>query len=82
MATKIKFRSEGFRAILCGGGVRSAVYATANGIAKSVPGAKVRVIIGGFGGGRWVGFVSTRPKTDEDAVIQRELLEAAYHGGA
>lgn len=82
MTVKIKFRSEGFRTILCGGGVRSAVYEAANSMAKAVPGAKSRVIIGGYGGGRWVGFVKTRPKDEADAVIQRELLEAAYHGGA
>lgn len=80
-STHIQFDTNGFRAILCGGGTKGAVYSAAGKLASGVPGAKARAIIGGYGGGRWVGFVTTNPDTPEAAVVQRELLEAALHGG-
>ncbi len=79
MATRIKFRSEGFRAILTGQGMRGAVVKTAQGIADRVPGASVRVIQGGYGGGRVVAFVKTNPKTPEEGAEQLAALEAAIH---
>lgn len=79
MATRIKFRSEGFRAILTGQGVRGAVVKAAQGIAAQVPGATVRVIQGGYGGGRVVAFVRTNPTTPEEGAKQLAALESAIH---
>ena len=42
--------------------------------------AKVRQMVGGYGGGRQVAFVVTKPKTAKESEQQREALESAVHG--
>jgi hypothetical protein len=81
MASRIRFRSAGFAEILRGPGTRSLVSGAAHRIASRVPGAKARVFVGNYGGGRAIGSVRTSPETEEEAVAQREALEAALHGG-
>lgn len=79
----IRFNSRAFRAILVGGGTRNAVSEVAGRYYNALDGAaKVRTIIGNYGGGRVVAFVTTQPKTHEDAVVLRERLESAVVGGA
>ena len=79
----IRFNSRAFRAILVGGGTRNAVSEVAGRYYNALDGAaKVRTIIGNYGGGRVVAFVPTQPKTPEDAVALRERLESAVNGGA
>lgn len=79
----IRFNSRAFRAILVGGGTRNAVSEVAGRYYNALDGAaKVRTIIGNYGGGRVVAFVTTQPKTPEDAVVLRERLESAVVGGA
>lgn len=78
----IRFNSEAFRAILTGSGTRAAVSSAAGRIYNAVgAGAKVRTIIGRYGGGRVVAFVSTHPTTPEESVELRERLESAVLGG-
>lgn len=77
---RIKFKSRGFRQILVGGGTLKAVSGAAYSIRSKVPGAAVRTKVGGYGGGRVIAFVVTKPKTAEEAESQREALEAAVHG--
>ena len=80
--TQIKFNSGGFRAILMSGGTRAAVSSAASSIAAASGfAAKVRVVPGGFGGGRIVGFVATQAKTPAEAEAQRQALESAAVGG-
>lgn len=79
----IRFSSQAFRAILVGGGTRSAVGDVAGRFYNALDGnAKVRTIIGNYGGGRVVAFVTTDAKTPEQAELLRERLEAAAVGGA
>ena len=80
MANRIKFNSAAFRAILTGGGVRGLVSETARSISGRAPGTRAQTIIGGFGGGRAVGFVSTQARSATELNQQREALEAASHG--
>jgi len=77
---RIKFNSAAFRAILVGEGTRACVESVTSGIAAGVPNARTNTIIGGFGGGRAVGFVSTTAKDEQQLNEQREALEAAAHG--
>lgn len=79
--TRIKFDSKGFRAILLSGGMRQLVRGEADTIASRVPGASARTISGGYGGGRVIGFVVTKPDNASEAVAQREALESAVLAG-
>ena len=78
--TQIKFKSAGFRKILVGDGTMRAVTSAAYRIKSHVPDAVVRAKIGGYGGGRAIAYVATRPKDANEAESQREALEAAIHG--
>lgn len=81
MANTIKFNSAAFRTILTGSGTRAAVSDVAGRIyVASGFNPRVRTIIGNYGGGRIVAFVSTRARTPEEAEEQRERLEAAVMG--
>lgn len=78
---RIRFNSKGFKTILLSGGMRQLVHGEAASIASRVPGASVRSIAGGFGGGRVVAFVSTSPRNAAESVAQREALESAVMAG-
>jgi len=80
MASRIKFNSAAFRSILVGGGTQACVEGVVSGVAAGVPNARTSTIIGGFGGGRVVGFVSTNARNARELNEQREALEAAAHG--
>jgi len=71
---RIEFNSAGFREILLSDGVKTLVEETANGIrdranannTRGGEGFESHSMVGGYGGGRWVAFVST---TDRDSMI-------------
>lgn len=87
MATqmKIKFNSAGFKEILCSGGVQNAVRdATENILAKANAnnsrggeGFRSDVWMGAFGGGRWVGSVSTTDRKSRVAEAEDKALSRA-----
>ena len=72
--TRIEFNSAGFREILLSDGVKNLVTETANSIrdranannSRGGEGFEAHESVGGYGGGRWVGFVST---TDRESMI-------------
>ena len=80
MATEIRleFISEGFKEILESDGVRELVQETADGIRDRANAANNRggegfasnVIHGGYGGGRWIGFVKSTD--DKSAIAESE----------
>lgn len=66
MDARIEFNSDGFRQILLSDGCRQLVQSTTEDIRdKAGDGFESSVQVGGYGGGRWIGFVST---TDQDSV--------------
>ena len=93
MSTRIVFNSEGFRQILLSEGCHQLVQQTtdqikdravANFAAVSLDGTDAesgftaRTQVGGYGGGRWIGFVSTADQyaaaaESEDSVLTRAL---------
>jgi hypothetical protein len=91
MATQIRlqFISEGFKEILTGAGVQSAVreaaraiQARANANAASEldedsDGYSARTWLGGYGGGRWVGSVSTTDHSTMVAEAENKALSRA-----
>lgn len=84
--TRIVFNSAGFRDILLSDGVRDAVTSTAEEIkekanannARGGNGFTANVQVGGYGGGRWVGFVTASDNKaslaeSEDQALTRAL---------
>ena len=86
---RIKFNSDGFREILTGAGVQSAVseatqkiqaQANANAageLGEESEGFSAKTWLGGFGGGRWVGSVSTTDHSTMVAVAENKALSRA-----
>ena len=74
MSVRLVFNSDGFRQILQSEGVHDLVQQTAEEIAEKAnanntrggEGFEARTQIGGYGGGRYIGFVTT---TDNKAKI-------------
>lgn len=74
MSVRLVFNSDGFRQILQSDGVHDLVQQTAEEIAEKAnanntrggQGFEARTQIGGYGGGRYIGFVTT---TDNKAKI-------------
>jgi hypothetical protein len=63
---RIEFISDGFRQILQGSETRSLVEKHATEIQRKTDAdANVDIISGGYGGGRWVGFVSVSGRDQE-----------------
>lgn len=89
MATqmKLKFNSDGFRQILCGDGVKQLVESTTERIAGNANANNLRggkgfestVRMGGFGGGRWVGYVSTTDMRSRIAAAEDKALDRAVY---
>ncbi len=85
---KIEFKSEGFRAILNGGGVQGAVAAATENIQAKAnanlheesEGFSSHVWQGGYGGGRWVGSVSTTDHASMVAETEDKALSRAVTG--
>lgn len=84
--TRIVFNSAGFRDILLSDGVRDAVTSTAEEIREKANANNTRggngftanVQVGGYGGGRWVGFVTASDNKaslaeSEDQALTRAL---------
>ena len=83
--TKIEFKSEGFRQILMGAGVKNVVQsatdqiranANAN-LSEESEGFSARVWQGNYGGGRWVGSVSTTDLGSQRAEAEDKALSKA-----
>lgn len=83
--TRIVFKSEGFRQILLSEGVKNLVTDTAEDIKNRADGNNTRggegfrssVEVGGYGGGRWVGFVSTTDNKSKAAESEDKALTRA-----
>lgn len=75
---RLEFNSEGFKEILESEGVRDLVQETADGIrdrandnnTRGGDGFASNVILGGYGGGRWIGFVKSTD--DKSAIAESE----------
>lgn len=83
--TRIVFKSEGFRQILLSDGCRDLVQSTAEDIKNKADanntrggeGFEASTMVGGFGGGRWVGFVSTTDRQSKIAEAEDKALTRA-----
>lgn len=82
MATRIQFFSEGFRQILLSEGTHKLVEETAQEIADKAnanntrggDGFKATTQVGGYGGGRWIAFVSASDKKASEAEAEDKAL--------
>lgn len=80
---KIEFDSAGFKEILCSGGVQGVVASVTAGIeSKANAGAggsgyESEVIMGNYGGGRWVGFVHSTDRESAEAEAEYKALSRA-----
>lgn len=92
MSTRIVFNSDGFRQILTSEGCRAVVQSATDTIKDKavenydavIPdnvdaseGITARTQIGGYGGGRWIGFVSTADKYAAAAESEDKILTRA-----
>lgn len=86
--TRIEFNTDGFREILMGDGVKDAVESVttdiqerANGnLTEESEGFRASVWQGGFGGGRWIGTVSTTDLASKIAESEDKALSRAVIG--
>lgn len=81
---RIEFVSEGFHEILASDGVKSAVgSAAANIKRKAEEGTDGQfyqsIIMGGYGGGRWIGFVGTVDEAAAIAESEHKVLTKAVN---
>lgn len=81
---RIEFNSAGFKEILMSEGTKELVETTAQDIADRAnansgldDGFQVSTIQGGYGGGRWVGFVSTADEKAKIAEAENGALTGA-----
>lgn len=83
---RIEFNSDGFRALLESDGVQSLVSETADGIASRAnanaggDGFVATTQRGGYGGGRWIGFVKSTTKDAAIAESENKALTRAIQG--
>ncbi len=85
---KLKFISEGFRQILTGSGVQSVVQSATDrirtnanaGITGESEGFSAHVWKGNYGGGRWIGSVSTTDLESQRAEAEDKALSKAVTG--
>lgn len=81
----LQFISDGFRQILMGDGVKSVVESATNEIQERAnaningesEGFSARVWEGGYGGGRWVGSVSSTDAESQRAEAEDKALSKA-----
>lgn len=87
---RIEFNPQGFHDLLCGEEVKNYVTEQTEGIRNRADsnmggadseGFRSNVILGGFGGGRWVGFVSTTDEATMIAESENQALTKAVFGG-
>lgn len=84
---KIEFISSGFREILEGDGVHQLVTDTATriqqeanaGIDEESEGFSVDVWEGNYGGGRWIGSVTSQDRAAAAAQSEYQVLSKAVH---
>lgn len=82
---ELEFISAGFKEILCSSGVQNAVesaaaeiQAKANaGLSEDSEGFSARTWIGNYGGGRWVGSVTTTDWESRAAEAENKVLSGA-----
>lgn len=85
---KIEFESKGFKDILFSSGVKDLVQSTAKriqaeanaGIQEDSEGFSSNVVAGGYGGGRYVGFVTSLDNKAAQAESEDKVLSKAVHG--
>lgn len=83
--TRLVFNSDGFRELLLSEGVKDLVSTAAEEIQNKADANNTRggegfrsaVQVGGYGGGRWIGFVSTTDKASEIAESEDKALTRA-----
>ena len=86
--TKIEFNSQGFKDILFSPGTKELVQGVADkiqaeanaGIQEDSEGFSSDVVAGGYGGGRYVGFVTSTDKASAQAESEDKVLSKAAHG--
>ena len=82
---RIVFKSEGFRQILLSDGCRDLVQSTTEEITNKADanntrggdGFEASTMVGGYGGGRWIGFVSTTDNASKIAESEDKALTRA-----
>jgi len=82
---RIVFKSEGFRQILLSDGCRDLVQSTTEEIKNKADanntrggdGFEASTMVGGYGGGRWIGFVSTTDNASKIAESEDKALTRA-----
>lgn len=82
---KIEFNSDGFKQILKSDGVKSLVQGQTDtirdkanaSIGEDSEGFRSETMYGGYGGGRWVGFVSTTDEASQRAEAEDKALSRA-----
>ena len=85
MAARIVFNSEGFKQILLSEGCRNVVQSTTESIcekanannARGGEGFRATVQVGGYGGGRWIGFVTASDEKASAAQSEDQALTRA-----
>ena len=85
MGARIVFNSDGFRQLLLSDGVRELVQSTAEEICDKANGNStrggegfvVRTQVGGYGGGRYIAFVSSTDKNSFIAESEDKALTGA-----
>lgn len=85
MATRIQFISNGFKQILLSEGTHKVVEATATEICEKANannthggnGFAARTQVGGYGGGRWIGFVTATDRKANIAQAEDQALTRA-----
>ena len=86
--TKIEFNSQGFKDILFSSGTKELVQGVADkiqaeanaGIQEDSEGFSSNVVAGGYGGGRYVGFVASLDNKAAQAQSEDKVLSKAVHG--
>ena len=85
---RLEFNSDGFKEILCSDGVHGLVDSTTEkikakadaGINGDSEGFRASSMLGNYGGGRWVGFVSTTDNATMIAESEGKALSKAVSG--
>ena len=85
MGARIQFNSAGFRQLLLSDGCREVVQSTTEEIcakanannSRGGEGFTAHTQVGGYGGGRWIGFVSSTDKKSAAAESEDKALTRA-----
>jgi len=80
---RLKWNPDGFRQILLSQGCHDVVQQTADDICDKAnanyggDGFQTSTMVGGYGGGRWIGFVSSSDKASKIAESEDKALSRA-----